>query len=449
MMKKDKSCLGPDDKTIDYIASPGGCMEGIVKIPGDKSISHRAIIFGSIARGTSYVEGFLEGEDSLATLKAFRDMGVVIEGPDNGFVKIHGVGLNGLKAPPGPLYLGNSGTSMRLLSGLLAAQSFDVVLTGDESLSKRPMNRIVKPLREMGASIEVDKLGFPPISIKGNVNLNPICYELPMASAQVKSCILLAGLYIKKDTAVIENAITRDHTELMLSAFGGKINKDNSVISINGGNQLVATKIQVPADISSAAFYIVAATISPGSDITLPLVGVNPTRLGIINILRMMGANIKFSNQKEVGGEPVADIRVRFTPLKGIIIPLDQVALAIDEFPALFIAAACADGITKLSGAGELRFKESDRIQAMADGLRTLNINLVTKPDGIEIEGGQFSGGEVDSNDDHRISMAFSVAALRSKKSILIKNCNNVATSFPNFVKLANEIGLTLSEVIR
>jgi 3-phosphoshikimate 1-carboxyvinyltransferase len=311
------------------------------------------------------------------------------------------------------------------------------------------MNRIVKPLREMGASIEVDKLGFPPISIKGNVNLNPICYELPMASAQVKSCILLAGLYIKKDTAVIENAITRDHTELMLSAFGGKINKDNSVISINGGNQLVATKIQVPADISSAAFYIVAATISPGSDITLPLVGVNPTRLGIINILRMMGANIKFSNQKEVGGEPVADIRVRFTPLKGIIIPLDQVALAIDEFPALFIAAACADGITKLSGAGELRLKESDRIQAMADGLRTLNINLVTKPDGIEIEGGQFSGGEVDSNDDHRISMAFSVAALRSKKSILIKNCNNVATSFPNFVKLANEIGLTLSEVIR
>ena len=376
-------------------------------------------------------------------------MGVVIEGPNDGNIKIYGVGLNGLKQPPGPLYLGNSGTSMRLLSGLLSAQLFDVVLTGDESLSKRPMGRVVTPLKMMGAFIEADESGLPPLKIKGNEVLNSIYYELPMASAQVKSCILLAGLYVKSNTIVKESATTRDHTERMLSVFGCKISKDNSTITIKGGNELISTKIDVPADISSAAFYIVAASIAPGSDIILPFVGVNPTRIGVINILKMMGADIELSKQTEVGGEPVADIRVRYAPLRGIVIPLEQVALAIDEFPALFIAAACADGKTTLNGASELRFKESDRIQAMADGLLSLGVNVATKPDGIEIHGGILSGGEVDSNDDHRISMAFSIAALISKDSILIKNCKNVATSFPNFIELANKSGLTISEVLR
>lgn len=448
-MREDKKYLEPIEKIIDYRASPGGCIEGTLRVPGDKSISHRAIILGSIAKGTTYITGFLEGEDSLATLQAFRDMGVVIEGPNNGFIKIHGVGLNGLKQPPGPLYLGNSGTSMRLLSGLLSAQLFDVVLIGDESLSKRPMGRVVTPLKKMGAFIEADKSEFPPLKIRGNEALSSICYELPMASAQVKSCILLAGLYVKSNTIIKENAITRDHTERMLLAFGCEISKDNSTITIKGGNELIATKIDVPADISSAAFYMVAASIAPGSDITLPFVGINPTRMGVINILIMMGADIELFNETEVGGEPVADIRVRYAPLRGIVIPIEQVALAIDEFPALFIAAACADGKTILNGASELRLKESDRIKAMADGLLSLGVSVVSKPDGIEIQGGEISGGEVDSNDDHRISMAFSIAALKSKDSILIKNCKNVATSFPNFIELANKAGLVISEVLR
>lgn len=448
-IREDKAYTEPTEKIIDYRASSGGNIKGTIKVPGDKSISHRAIILGSIAKGTTYITGFLEGEDSLATLQAFRDMGVVIEGPNDGNIKIYGVGLNGLKQPPGPLCLGNSGTSMRLLSGLLSAQLFDVVLTGDESLSKRPMGRVVTPLKTMGAFIEADESGLPPLKIKGNQVLNSIYYELPMASAQVKSCILLAGLYIKSNTIVKENATTRDHTERMLSAFGCNISKDNSTITIKGGNELISTKIDVPADISSAAFFIVAASIAPGSDIILPFVGVNPTRIGVINILKMMGADIELSKQAMVGGEPVADIRVRYAPLRGIVIPSEQVALAIDEFPALFIAAACADGKTTLNGASELRFKESDRIQAMADGLLSLGINLATKPDGIEIQGGTLSGGEIDSNDDHRISMAFSIAALISEDSILIKNCKNVATSFPNFIELANKSGMTISEVLR
>ena len=448
-MRENKSYLDPVAKTIDYRAAPGGCVKGTVVVPGDKSISHRAIIMGSIANGVTNISGFLEGEDSLATLQAFRDMGVVIKGPDNGHVEIHGVGLNGLKAPPGPLYLGNSGTSMRLLSGLLSAQSFNVELTGDESLSKRPMDRVISPLKDMGASIEGSEGGFPPLKIRGGQTLNAIDYELPMASAQVKSCILLAGLYSKNRTSVTEPAITRDHTERMLSAFGSKVDREGSSISLKGLRDLEATTINVPADISSAAFYMVAASISPGSDITLPFVGVNPTRTGVISILQMMGADIELSNQKEVSGEPVADIRVRYAALKGIKIPVEQVALAIDEFPVLFIAAACAIGKTVLKGAAELRIKESDRIQAMADGLTTLGIIVVTTPDGIEIDGGSIVGGEINSNNDHRIAMAFSVGALRAENSILIKNCNNVATSFPDFINLANSAGLVIAEEIR
>ena len=445
-MREDKTYLKPIVQTVDYKVSPGGCIKGKIMVPGDKSISHRAIILGSIATGVTSISGFLEGEDSLATLQAFRDMGVVIKRPAKGCVEIHGVGLNGLKAPVRDLYLGNSGTSMRLLCGLLAAQSFDVVLTGDDSLSKRPMERVVSPLRKMGAVIAMDKNGFPPVKIKGGVDLKAINYKLPMASAQVKSCILLAGLYAKGQTSTIELVATRDHTERMLAGFGYHVDRKGLTVSLIGRGELKSTIINVPADISSAAFYIVAASIAPGSDVVLPHVGVNPTRIGVINILQMMGADIRLSNKKEVSGEPVADIQIRYAPLHGIDIPVDQVALAIDEFPVLFVAAACATGKTILRGALELRVKESDRIQSMADGLTTLGIDVTTTPDGIEIEGGSMLGGEIDSNDDHRIAMAFSIAALRAKEVIVIRNCNNVATSFPDFVEQANKSGLSISE---
>ncbi len=445
-MLENKAYLEPMTQTIDYRVAPGGSVSGKLRIPGDKSISHRSIMLGSLANGVTEVTGFLEGEDSLATLQAFRDMGVVIEGPIDGRVTIYGVGLHGLKAPIGPLYLGNSGTSMRLLSGLLAGQSFDVELTGDESLSKRPMERVAVPLRQMGAVIETEEGGRPPLCIKGGKSLKAINYQLPMASAQVKSCVLLAGLYADGKTSTKEPAPTRDHTERMLTGFGYQVNRKGAVADLTGGGELAATTIDVPADISSAAFYMVAAAIAPGSDLTLPHVGINPTRTGVINILQMMGADIHLENQVKVGGEPVADIRIRYAPLHGVEIPEDQVPLAIDEFPALFIAAACAVGKTVLTGAEELRVKESDRIQAMADGLQILGVDVTPTPDGIVIQGGAIGGGVVDSKDDHRIAMSFAIAALRAKDSILIKNCNNVATSFPGFVALANKAGLMIVE---
>jgi 3-phosphoshikimate 1-carboxyvinyltransferase len=450
-MLENKAYLEPMTQTIDYRVAPGGSVSGKLRIPGDKSISHRSIMLGAVANGITEVTGFLEGEDSLATLQAFRDMGVVIEGPLDGRVTIYGVGLHGLKAPTGPLYLGNSGTSMRLLSGLLAGQSFDVELTGDESLSKRPMERVAAPLRQMGAMIETEEGGRPPLCIKGGQSLKAINYQLPMASAQVKSCVLLAGLYADGQTSTTEPAPTRDHTERMLTGFGYQVNRNGAVADLTGGGELTATPIDVPADISSATFYMVAAAIAPGSDLTLPHVGINPTRVGVINILQMMGADIQLENQVEVGGEPVADIRIRYAPLHGIEIPEDQVPLAIDEFPALFIAAACAKGQTVLAGAEELRVKESDRIQAMADGLQVLGVNVTPTPEGIVIQGGDikgdiFDGGTVDSEDDHRIAMSFAIAALRAKDSFLIKNCNNVATSFPGFVALANNAGLKIVE---
>ena len=429
---------------INFIARPGGQVTGRARVPGDKSISHRSIMLGSLAEGVTLVEGFLEGEDSLATLQAFRDMGVVIEGPHHGRVTINGVGLNGLQAPPGPLYVGNSGTSMRLLAGLLAGQAFDSVLTGDASLSKRPMARVAKPLREMGAEIETAAEGRPPLRIAGNSMLMGMDYTMPMASAQVKSCLLLAGLYARGNTTVIEPAPTRDHTERMLKGFGYPVAVDGPRVTIEPGQTLKGCRIDVPADISSAAFFIVAASISPGSDLLLEHVGINPTRVGVVNIMRAMGADIELLNEREVGGEPVADIRVRHAPLQGIDIPLDQVPLAIDEFPVIFIAAACAQGKTVLRGAEELRVKESDRIQVMADGLQALGISAEPTPDGIIITGGQLHGGEVESHDDHRIAMSFSVAALRADGDILIRNCANVATSFPGFVELAQSVGMHL-----
>ena len=433
------------EKIINYTVSPGGEARGEIRVPGDKSMSHRSIMLGSIAEGMTEVTGFLEGEDSLATLQAFRDMGVVIEGPNDGRVVIHGVGLHGLKAPEKPLYLGNSGTSMRLLAGLLAGQSFDVELTGDESLSGRPMARVANPLAEMGAVIETAPGGRPPMLIKGGNKLKAIDYVLPMASAQVKSCVLLAGLYAEGVTSTVEPAPTRDHSERMLRGFGYDVTSEGSKASLSGGGSLSATRIDVPADISSSAFFMVAAAITPGSDITLRHVGVNPTRVGVINILRQMGTSIELSNQREVGGEPVADIRVRHAELNGIVIPEDQVPLAIDEFPVLFIAAACAKGETVLTGAEELRVKESDRIQSMADGLVTLGVDAQSTPDGIRIQGGKIGGGEVHSHDDHRIAMAFAIAGLRAESEILIHDCNNVATSFPDFVGLAAAVGLTIN----
>jgi 3-phosphoshikimate 1-carboxyvinyltransferase len=425
--------------------SPGGKVAGEIRVPGDKSISHRSVIFASLADGTSQVTGFLEGEDALNTVAAFREMGVTIVGPENGAMTIHGVGMRGLQAPRSPLYMGNSGTAMRLLAGLLAAQSFDSELTGDESLSNRPMNRVAVPLREMNANLTTDERGTPPLKISGS-QLRGFHYDMPIASAQVKSCLLLAGMYAQGTTSITEPAPCRDHTERMLEGFGYPIQRDGARVAIEGGGSLKATDIDVPADISSAAFFMVAAAITPGAKLMLRHVGINPTRVGVINILRAMGANISISNERSIGGEPVADIEVSYSSLKGISIPQDQIPLAIDEFPVLFVAAACAEGETVLRGAEELRVKESDRIQAMATGLQALGIDVETFEDGIRITGGQMSGGEVDSFTDHRIAMSFAVAGLRASSEIVIRDCANVATSFPGFVALAREVGFNISE---
>ncbi|MFD2189696.1 bifunctional prephenate dehydrogenase/3-phosphoshikimate 1-carboxyvinyltransferase [Pistricoccus aurantiacus] len=444
---------------LSFRVSPGGSVSRRIRVPGDKSISHRSIMLGALAEGVTEVSGFLEGEDSLATLQAFRDMGVAIEGPSQGRVTIHGVGLHGLKPPPGPIYLGNSGTGMRLFAGLLSGQAFDSELTGDASLTKRPMNRVAEPLRQMGAQIDTASEGRPPLKIRGGQALKGIDYEMPVASAQVKSCLLLAGLYAQGETRVREPAPTRDHTERMLSGFGYPVRREGDAAILSGGGALQAGPIDVPADISSAAFFLVAAAITPGSDLILEHVGINPTRIGVLNILQAMGADLELSGQQAVGGEPVADIRIRYAPLRGIDIPVDQVPLAIDEFPALFIAAANAYGTTRLRGAEELRVKESDRIQAMASGLDILGVTNTVREDGIDIEGRaekdddgsrvHYGGGRIDSLGDHRIAMAFSIAGLRAGEPILIENCANVATSFPGFVDLANQVGMLIETETR
>lgn len=424
--------------------SPGGALRGSIRVPGDKSISHRSIMLGALADGVTEVEGFLEAEDCLATMKAFQAMGVAIEHLGAGRVRIQGVGLHGLKAPDAPLYMGNSGTSIRLLSGLLAGQAFDSELTGDVSLSKRPMRRVTEPLATMGARIDTADGGTPPLKIHGGSHLRGIDYPMPMASAQVKSCLLLAGLYADGRTCVTEPAPTRDHTERMLAGFGYAVHRDGATACVEGGGALKAMHIQVPADISSAAFFLVGASIAPGSDLTLEHVGINPTRIGVLNILRAMGADLSLVNERQVGGEPVADIRVRHAPLKGIAIDEADVPLAIDEFPALFVAAACAEGRTVLTGAEELRVKESDRIAAMAEGLGTLGVRAEATADGIIIDGGPIGGGDIESHHDHRIAMAFAMAGLRAGADITIHGCENVNTSFPSFVSLAGGAGLGL-----
>ncbi len=429
-----------------FVLEPGGALRGRLRVPGDKSISHRAIMFGSLAEGVTTIAGFLEGEDCLATLKAFRAMGVRIDGPEQGQVTVQGAGLHGLRAPTDPLDMGNSGTSMRLMSGILAGQAFDTVLTGDASLTRRPMRRVTEPLARMGAHIETGAQGTAPLRIRGGQRLTGIDYTLPVASAQVKSCLLLAGLYAEGITRITEPAPTRDHTERMLEGFGYPLRRESErTVTVKGGGRLAGTDIDVPADISSAAFFLVGASVAPGSDLVLEHVGVNPTRIGVVDILRLMGADIELLKPRLAGGEPVADLRVRHAPLRGIRIPEHLVPLAIDEFPALFIAAACAEGETVLTGAEELRVKESDRIQVMAAGLSALGIGARPTRDGIVIQGGALSGGSVDSHGDHRIAMSFAIAALRAGNPIHIRDCANVNTSFPDFVNLARAVGLNIS----
>ncbi len=433
---------------LDFYCEPADEISGQVQVPGDKSISHRAIMFGALAEGLTQVQGFLEGEDCLATMSAFQKMGVSITRSAPGAVTIKGVGIKGLQAPGVPLDVGNSGTSMRLLLGLLAAQSFDTVLIGDESLSQRPMTRVTEPLTAMGGCFETTKAGTAPVKILASSSLSAIDYQLPMASAQVKSAVLLAGLYAQGETQVTEPASTRDHTERMMQAFGVQLKRTEQTVSVEGGAVLRATDLQVPADISSAAFFMVAAALASRGELQLKQVGVNPTRTGVLHILRRMGANITLSNERLFGTEPVADIIVRPSVLRGIHIPVEWVPLAIDEFPVIFVAAACCEGETVLTGARELRVKESDRIQVMADGLQRLGVEAVPTPEGMRIQGrahlseAVFSGGVVESHGDHRIAMAFAVASVRAKAPIMIRDCANVATSFPNFTELAGQIGL-------
>lgn len=434
-------------QSITFNVQPGGSLCGEIRVPGDKSISHRSIMLGSLAEGITRVTGFLNAEDALATVAAFKAMGVKIEGPINGEVTIHGVGKQGLKEPKEPLYLGNSGTSIRLLSGLLAGQKFNTVLTGDSSLSSRPMKRVTEPLAKMGANIKATKNGTAPLHIIGTGQLKSINYNMPIASAQVKSCLLFAGMYASGETTVVAPAPTRDHTERMLSGFSYPVQQKNNTTTINSAAKLIATNIDIPADISSAAFFLVGASIAENSDVTLKHVGINPTRIGIISILRLMGANISVLNERLIGGEPVADLSVISSPLQGIDIPEQLVPLAIDEFPVLFVAAACAKGQTRLAGARELRVKESDRIQVMADGLQILGVDLQTTEDGVLIQGktiNSMTGGEVESHGDHRIAMSFAIAGLRASAPIIIRDCENVNTSFPEFYDLATQLGLNL-----
>ncbi len=428
---------------LSYYVHKSKSLGGSLVVPGDKSISHRAIILGSLAEGTTIIRGFLLAEDTLASLRAMQKLSVKIE-QSNEEILVYGKGLKGLAPALTPIDCGNSGTSMRMLAGVLAGQPFDSILIGDESLLKRPMGRIVDPLTQMGARIDLQTDGTAPLQIHGVELLKNLHYTMPIPSAQVKSCLLLAGLYAQGETILISPVTTRDHTERMLEAFNYPISMSGHKIRIKGQGILHSTHIEVPSDISSAAFFIIAATITPNSEIVLKNIGINPYRIGIINILRLMGGHITFENEAVVGSEYVADIRVRSAYLHGIDIPLDQVPLAIDEFPVIFIAAACAHGFTVLRGAQELHVKETDRIQVMAEGLQRIGINVEAQPDGMLIEGGRIKGGQVDSYGDHRVAMSFAIAGSVAEEEIIITNCENVATSFPNFVELARFVGINI-----
>lgn len=428
-----------------YHVTPAQALQGSIRVPGDKSITHRALMLGAIAEGRSTIFNPLMGDDNLATLNALRALGVVIDTSSSNEIIVDGVGLKNLSAPKQALDLGNSGTGLRLLAGLLAGSHFSAELTGDASLRRRPMQRIIDPLLKMGADITASAEGTPPLKIIGNQHLKAIEYELPVASAQVKSAILLAGLSAEGVTRVIEPAITRDHSERMLKNFGVELSVHERCVEMRGQQSLQATDIHVPGDLSSAAFFIVGATITPGSDITIHDVGMNPTRRGVITILQAMGADITLLNDRHFESEPVADIRVRYSKLNGIDIPREQISLAIDELPILFIAAATAKGQTRVVGAEELRYKESDRLAAMAEGLQRLGCSVELLADGLIIEGNTLQGGDVDSHDDHRIAMAFAIAANVASDVIRVRDCANVATSFPTFVDTANQLGMQIN----
>ena len=429
-----------------WVASAGQPLSGSVRVPGDKSVSHRAVMLGAIAEGTTRIRGFLEGEDTRATARVFAQLGVRIEAPNAGERMVHGVGLHGLRGSDAPLDCGNAGTGMRLLTGLLAAQPFDSTLIGDESLSRRPMRRVTEPLAAMGALIDSEPGGLPPLRIRGGANLRGVETTTAVASAQVKSALLLAGLYADGETSVREPHPTRDYTERMLAAFGWPIEFAPGVARLRGGHRLTAIDVDVPADFSSAAFFIVAATLIPGSELRIEAVGMNSRRTGLLEALRLMGADIREENRHEQGGEPVADLIVRHAPLHGIEVPAELVPDMIDEFPILFVAAACATGRTVVRGAAELRVKESDRIATMATGLRALGIEVQETPDGAVIEGGRLWGGSVESHGDHRIAMSFAVAAQLADGDVRINDIANVATSFPGFVELAKAAGMTVAQ---
>ncbi|WP_340569602.1 3-phosphoshikimate 1-carboxyvinyltransferase [Stenotrophomonas sp. G106K1] len=429
-----------------WIARKGQPLQGSLTIPGDKSVSHRSVMFAALADGTSHIEGFLEGEDTRATARIFSQLGVRIETPSASQRIVHGVGIDGLQAPSAPLDCGNAGTGMRLLAGLLAGQAFDCTLVGDESLSGRPMRRVTAPLSQMGAKIDTEEDGTPPLHVHGGQTLHGIDFTSPVASAQIKSAVLLAGLYAHGETSVTEPHPTRDYTERMLSAFGVDIAFSPGKARLRGGQRLRATDIVVPADFSSAAFFLVAASIIPGSELRLKQVGLNPRRTGLLHALRLMGADITEQNPAEQGGEPVADLVVRYAPLKGARIPEELVPDMIDEFPALFVAAAAAEGQTVVTGAAELRVKESDRLAAMATGLRALGMQVDETEDGATLHGGVALGsGTIESHGDHRIAMAFAIAGQISHGEVRINDIANVATSFPDFDGLARSAGFNLA----
>jgi 3-phosphoshikimate 1-carboxyvinyltransferase len=428
-----------------YRIRPGGSIQGTHAVPGDKSISHRALMLGALAEGDTHISGFLAGEDCLATARALQELGVHIEGPLDTHVLVRGVGAHGLAAPRSPLDMGNAGTAMRLMMGLLAPQKFDATLIGDESLMRRPMERVAVPLQMMGARIHTHQ-GRPPVEIRGTPHLRGIHYRLPVASAQVKSAILLAGLAASGRTHVTEPAPSRDHTERMLGAFGVQLSHEGRSIAMEGGQTLHGTRVAVPADFSSAAFFLVAGCLAAARPLTLTNVGVNPTRTGLLELLRRMGADIRLHPHAVPGGptrEPVADIEVHRSALHGITVPEALIPTSIDEFPVFFIAAACASGETLVRGALELRVKESDRLAAMAAGLGQLGVEHQLLPDGLWIRGAEaLTGGTIDSCGDHRVAMAFAVAALRARTPIEIRDVANVATSFPGFVATARAAGL-------
>jgi 3-phosphoshikimate 1-carboxyvinyltransferase len=426
-----------------YLVRPASAVRGTLTVPGDKSISHRALILGAIATGTTRVDGFLAGEDCLATLAALRSLGVRIEQPAATSVLVHGVGRDGLQAGAGPLDMGNAGTAMRLFAGLLAGQRFDSTLIGDASLMRRPMERVAAPLRLMGANISTED-GHAPVRLRGAAGLHGIDYALPVASAQIKSAILLAGLHASGTTRISEGAPTRDHTERMLGSFGARVERQGSTVSLTGGQTLHSCDLKVPGDFSSAAFFLVAGAIGATAGLTICNVGMNPTRTGLLDLLQRMGADIRIEALPSDGAEPAANLTVRAAPLHGIRVPPEMVSLAIDEFPAFFIAAAAATGETVVTGAAELRVKESDRLAVMAEGLSALGIHCELLSDGLRLQGGAMHGGVVQSHADHRIAMAFAIASLRASAPIRIEAVANVATSFPGFAATARHIGLDL-----